>query len=81
MPRHGEPLVVSCSKLYKAPEPLTPEEVTQRLYQEQSSHTGNAGLGVSHHDIVRLASNAPSEDELVHAILRDPVGTGNDWLA
>jgi hypothetical protein len=39
--------------------------------------------GVKRYDVVRVASNSPSEDDFTHVVMADPLGlgAGKDWSA
>jgi hypothetical protein len=56
--------------------PLSIEEAVSKLRNEEASYVPGKQLGVSHYDVVRVPSNYPVEDDLIHGVLKlAPAGT------
>jgi hypothetical protein len=56
--------------------PLSLEEAVSKLRSEEVSYIPGERLGVSHYDVVRVPSNQPVEDDLIHGVLKlAPIGT------
>jgi hypothetical protein len=56
--------------------PLSLEEAVSKLRNEEFSCVPGERLGVSHYDVVRVPSNYPVEDDLIHGVLNlAPTGT------
>jgi hypothetical protein len=79
---HEVPVLVSSSSLFNATAAPSADSVTARLKKEEFT-VASTQKGIKRYDVVRVASNSPSEDDFVHAIMSDPlsVGKGKDWSA
>jgi len=58
--------------------PLTQNEAEAKLREEEARVEPQEEFGVSHYDIVRVPSNFPVEDDLVHGALTIPGNEGEE---
>lgn len=74
----GLPLNPKFEKDFRPIPPLSQNDADAKLREEEASFKPPDELGVSQYDVVRVPSNFPVEDDLVHGALTVTGEGGND---